>query len=86
MASARPDYQLYAEIVDTLSSAPQLGPGEIRASIDAGVVVLSGDVADRRTKLEAAHLVRAVAGVREIRNILSVDEGRNGFQLPHAGA
>lgn len=84
MPAARPDSLIADEIIRTLAEAGDIDAGEILVSLDDGVVTLSGDVPSRQMKLDAAHLVKTVEGVREVRNILNVDDGSRSFGKPGA--
>ncbi|MCD7098752.1 BON domain-containing protein [Stenotrophomonas sp. MMGLT7] len=82
MPTARTDGLIADEVIRTLADADGIDAGEILVGLDQGVVTLSGDVPSRQTKLDAGRLVEAVEGVREVRNLLNIDDGSRSFGKP----
>jgi len=68
----RTETRILEDVNECLFEHPELDAREITVTMEDGDVVLSGAVADRRSKRLAAHLCEEVRGVRNVQNRLRV--------------
>lgn len=68
----RSDERILEDINDRLAEEPYLDASDIEVRVENGVVTLTGSVVDRRQGYRAEAAAKAVPGVREVRNQLSV--------------
>jgi hyperosmotically inducible protein len=76
------DEQIEQSLSRALDADPALAEVEV-ASVNAGVVLLEGDVADTSVELEAVETARAIPGVRRVSSEIRVEEER-GVGTPDA--
>ncbi len=69
-AATRYDNQIQATVTQKLSSKTQFS--DVKASVEDGIVTLTGTVDLYQGKLDAARLARKTANVQGVRNLLSV--------------
>lgn len=69
----RSDERVREDVSETLELHPEIDASEIEVEVKEGLVTLKGSVADRRQKRMAEDIIESCAGVRDIRNELSVN-------------
>ena len=65
------DKQIYKNVEQRFKQDPQLKNAKIDAKVDAGVVVLTGEVKSIDTSARASEIARSVPGVRSVKNDLT---------------
>lgn len=77
--AARGDHLIAEEINERLMHDEQVDASEILLAVEDGVVTLTGEVPERRMKHRAEDIAASVRGVRELRNVIRVDNGEKSF-------
>lgn len=72
---ARPDAAIADEIYYQLTEDPYVDAGEILVSVEGGVVLLTGEVPQRRMKHRAEDIVADIRGVQEVNNRIRISKG-----------
>lgn len=80
----RSDERVYEDVCDLLTHSPDVDASDVVVEVKDGVVCLSGRVPERIQKYIAEDITIDVAGVRDIRNDIKVDD-HNRFGVPVAG-
>ncbi|MCB0408564.1 MAG: BON domain-containing protein [Bdellovibrionales bacterium] len=70
----RSDESIYDHVCECLEDHPDIDASDISVKVKGGVVFLAGRVDHRSTKRLAEDVVVSVAGVKDVRNELLVDE------------
>jgi len=70
-AVAADDKQIYKSVEQRFKQDPQLKNAKIDAKVDAGVVILTGEVKSIDTSARASEIARSVPGVRYVKNDLT---------------
>lgn len=70
----RSDENIREQVCDRLEQDPHIDASEIEVNVASGVVTLAGKVDTRSTKRRAEDIVEGLAGVKDVRNELSVDQ------------
>jgi hyperosmotically inducible periplasmic protein len=65
------DKQIYKNVEQRFKQDPQLKNAKIDAKVDAGVVILTGEVKSIDTSARASEIARSVPGVRYVKNDLT---------------
>ena len=65
------DKQIYKSVEQRFKQDPQLKNAKIDAKVDAGVVILTGEVKSIDTSARASEIARGVPGVRYVKNDLT---------------
>ena len=65
------DKQIYKNVEQKFKQDPQLKNAKIDAKVDAGVVILTGEVKSIDTSARASEIARSVPGVRYVKNDLT---------------
>ena len=65
------DKQIYKSVEQRFKQDPQLKNAKIDAKVDAGVVILTGEVKSIDTSARASEIARSVPGVRYVKNDLT---------------
>jgi hyperosmotically inducible protein len=65
------DKQIYKSVEQRFKQDPQLKNAKIDAKVDAGVVILTGEVKSIDTSARASEIARNVPGVRSVKNDLT---------------
>jgi hyperosmotically inducible protein len=65
------DKQIYKSVEQRFKHDPQLKNAKIDAKVDAGVVILTGEVKSIDTSARASEIARSVPGVRYVKNDLT---------------
>jgi hyperosmotically inducible protein len=65
------DKQIYKNVEQRFKQDPQLKSAKIDAKVDAGVVILTGEVKSIDTSARASEIARSVPGVRYVKNDLT---------------
>lgn len=65
------DKQIYKNVEQRFKQDPQLKNAKIDAKVDAGVVILTGEVKSIDTSARASEIARSVPGVRSVKNDLT---------------
>lgn len=68
----RSDDRIREDVQDRLADDPYVDASDIEVKVEHGVVVLTGDIADREQKRRAEDIIEAVSGVRDVENRLHV--------------
>jgi osmotically-inducible protein OsmY len=66
----RTDAHIFEDVAEALTVNDAVDAGEIEVTVKDGAVVLDGSVATARMKEIAEDVVKTVAGVRTVRNVL----------------
>ncbi len=80
--AVRGDHLIAEEINERLMHDERVDASEILLSVEDGVVTLTGEVPERRMKHLAEDIADSVRGVRELRNVIRVDNGDKSFGSP----
>lgn len=70
----RSDERIREDICECLENDRHLDASEIDVAVSEGIVTLTGKVEDRPSKRHAEDLIEYRAGVKDVRNELSVDQ------------
>jgi hypothetical protein len=62
-------------VCESLTEDDQIDASRVEVAVSHGEVTLSGTVEDRRAKREAEDCAWSVLGVRDVQNLLRVDDG-----------
>jgi len=68
----RSDERIREDVCELLTDDDYVDATEVEVNVGAGIVTLSGEVADRNQKRRAEDLVERIAGVREVQNNLRI--------------
>jgi osmotically-inducible protein OsmY len=71
----RSDERIRELVCESLTEDDQIDASHLEVSVSHGEVTLSGTVEDRRAKREAEDCAYSVTGVRDVQNLLRVDDG-----------
>lgn len=71
----RSDERIRELVCESLTEDDQIDASHVEVSVSHGEVTLSGTVEDRRAKREAEDCACSVLGVRDVQNLLRVDDG-----------
>lgn len=80
----RADISIADEIVDRMTDDPWIDAREVLIGVEDGLVTLTGNAPTRAMKRRAEDLAATVSGVRDVRNLLRVDDGSASFGPPGA--
>ncbi len=80
----RSDERIRDEVNDRLTEHGDIDPSDINVAVSGGIVVLQGEVEDRRAKRLAEDIAEEVSGVKDVRNELHV-RGHAIWQQPPQG-
>ncbi|MCA1634754.1 MAG: BON domain-containing protein [Acidobacteria bacterium] len=69
------DFYIFTQARGALNSDPELKSANITVEVKQGIVTLSGGLASAAQKAKAEQLVRAVGGVKDVKNQLRVSGG-----------
>ena len=69
------DFSIFTQARGALNGDPELKTANIIVEVKEGVVTLSGGLANAALKAKAEQLVRAVGGVKDVKNQLRVSGG-----------
>ena len=69
------DFSIFTQARGALNGDPELKTANIIVEVKEGVVTLSGGLASAAQKAKAEQLVRAVSGVKDVKNQLRVSGG-----------
>lgn len=78
----RPDERIVDDVIDRLTDDEHIDASEILVKVDEGIVTLTGNVPQRAMKRLAEDLVANASGVRDVRNMIRVDDGSASAGLP----
>ena len=81
----RSDERIVDEVIDRLTQDAHIDAREILVKVDDGIVTLTGNVPERAMKRLAEDLVANAGGVRDVRNMIRVDDGSASAGLPGQG-
>jgi osmotically-inducible protein OsmY len=73
----RTDDRVREIICEMLTEDPAIDASDIAVVVTSSVVTLDGTVIDRWTKYQVEELTESVSGVKEVRNQLRIDRGRD---------
>jgi hypothetical protein len=71
----RSDERIRELVCESLTEDDQVDASHVEVAVSHGEVTLSGTVEDRRAKREAEDCAGSVLGVRDVQNLLRVDDG-----------
>jgi osmotically-inducible protein OsmY len=71
------DRRLHEEVCTILTANDLLPIADLHVAVEAGVVTLHGAARDRRVRERAEEIAALIAGVRSVRNELSVLAGKD---------
>jgi choline dehydrogenase-like flavoprotein len=78
----RPDERIVDDVIDRLTQDAHIDAREILVKVEDGIVTLTGNVPERAMKRLAEDLVANASGVRDVRNMIRVDDGSASAGLP----
>ena len=78
----RSDERIVDDVIDRLTDDEHIDASEILVKVDGGIVTLTGNVPERAMKRLAEDLVADASGVRDVRNMIRVDDGSASAGLP----
>jgi len=78
----RPDERIVDDVIDRLTQDEHIDASEILVKVEDGIVTLTGNVPERAMKRLAEDLVADASGVRDVRNVIRVDDGSASAGLP----
>ena len=78
----RSDERIVDDVIDRLTQDEHIDASEILVKVEDGLVTLTGNVPERAMKRLAENLVADASGVRDVRNIIRVDDGSASAGLP----
>jgi len=78
----RSDERIVDDVIDRLTDDEHIDASEILVKVDEGIVTLTGNVPERHMKRLAENLVANASGVRDVRNLIRVDDGSASAGLP----
>jgi len=78
----RSDERIVDDVIDRLTQDEHIDASEILVKVEAGIVTLTGNVPERHMKRLAENLVADASGVRDVHNVIRVDDGSASAGLP----
>lgn len=81
----RSDERLFEEVCDRMAQDGQLDASDIDVEVANGEVTLMGSVANRQAKRRAEDIADAVHGVRDVHNLLHLQQGSPLHWIDEAG-
>jgi len=70
----RPDVRIHEDVCDRLTDDPTIDASDIEVKVANGEVILTGTVDSRDEKRRVEDSVEAVSGVRNVQNLVRIDE------------
>jgi hypothetical protein len=70
----RPDVRIHEDVCDRLTDDPTIDASDVEVKVTNGEVILTGIVDSRDEKRRVEDRVDAVSGVRDVQNLLRVDD------------
>ena len=78
----RPDERVRAVVADELAAHETLEANQVLVAAEDGVVTLTGEVREAWMRDCAAEVASTVTGVRQVRNLVTCDDGSASFGPP----